>query len=115
MNKKVFVKLASRFSTVVNGQGAFEILVNLPQKKEEDIQFFAERLLGIAQRAYPNQTDHTRPIIESQLLSIFLAGIWDRDIRAQVERSGARTFEEAYALALREQQIVSRCSAGLIV
>ena len=69
------INLASRFSTEVEGQRAFEILVNVWQKKDEDIQFCAERLLGAAQRAYPHQTDHTRPIIESQLLSIFLAGI----------------------------------------
>ena len=29
----------------------------------------------------------------------------------QVERSGPRTFDEAYALALREQQIFQRCTA----
>ena len=34
----------------------------------------------------------------------------DKSIRAQVERSGPRTFDEAYALALREQQIFQRCS-----
>ena len=32
-------------------------------------------------------------------------------MRAQVERSGPRTFDEAYALALREQQIFQRCTA----
>ena len=73
--------------------------------------FFAERLLGAAQRAYPQQNEHIRPIIESQLLSIFLAGIWDKNIRVQVERSGPRTFDETYALALREQQIFQRCTA----
>ena len=65
------INLASRFSTEVDGQRALEILVNVQQKKDEDIQFFAESLLGAAQRSYPHQTDHTRPIIESQLLSIF--------------------------------------------
>ena len=29
----------------------------------------------------------------------------------QVERSGPRTFDEVYALALREQQIFQRCTA----
>ena len=63
--------LASRFSPVLDGPKAFELLVSLKQNKDEDIQFFAERLLGAAQRAYPQQNDHIRPIIESQLLSIF--------------------------------------------
>ena len=103
--------LASRFSPVLDGPKAFELLVSLKQNKDEDIQFFAERLLGAAQRAYPQQNEHIRPITESQLLSIFLAGIWDKNIRAQVERSGPRTFDEAYALALREQQIFQRCAS----
>ena len=84
--------LASRFSPVLDGPKAFELLVSLKQNKDK-------------------QNDHIRPIIESQLLSIFLAGIWDKNIRAQVERSGPRTFDEAYALALREQQISQRCTA----
>ena len=86
-------------------------MFSLKQNKDEDIQFFAERLLGAAQRVYPQQNEHIRPIIESQLLSIFLAGIWDKNIRAQVERSGRRTFDMAYALALREHQIFQRCTA----
>ena len=38
--------LASRFSPVLDGPKAFELLVSLKQNKDEDIQFFAERLLG---------------------------------------------------------------------
>ena len=103
--------LASRFSPVLDGPKAFELLVSLKQNKDEDIHFLAERLLGASQRAYPQQNEHIRPIIESQLLSIFLAGIWGKNIRVQVERSGPRTFDKAYALALREQQIFQRCTA----
>ena len=47
--------LASRFSPVLDGPKAFELLVSLKQNKDEDIQFFAERLLGAAQQSYPQK------------------------------------------------------------
>jgi len=103
------VNLASRFSSAIDGPKAFEILLGIRQRPDEPVTFYAERLLDAAKTAYPHQTEHTRPIIESQLLSIFLSGIWDREIRAQVERCAPKTFDEAYTLALREQQINSRC------
>ena len=64
--------LASRFSPVLDRPKAFELLISLKQNKNEYILFIAERLLGAAQRAYPQQNEHIQSIIDSQLLSIFL-------------------------------------------
>lgn len=102
--------LHSRFSPVLDRPKAFEQLVNTKQKKDEDVQFFAERLLSLAEKAYPDRTDSLNPIIESQLLSIFLSGLSDMNVRAQVERTMPHSFEEAYKIALREQGIVYRCA-----
>ena len=87
-----------RFSPFIDKPKAFEQLVNIKQKKDEDVQFFAERLLrqkGLTQNVMPR--------------SIFLCGLPDTSIRAQVERTTPKTFEEAYRIALREQGIVYRC------
>lgn len=102
--------LTIRFSPIVDRPYAFVMLVNTRQRRDEDVQFYGERLLSLAEKAYPEQDDHIKPIIEAQLLSIFLSGIWDRDVRAQIERVGPKTFDEAYKLALREQQISYRCA-----
>ena len=61
--------LHSRFSPVLDRPKAFEQLVSKKQKRDEDVQFFAERLLSLAEKAYPDRTDSLNPIIESQLLS----------------------------------------------
>ncbi|WAR04388.1 hypothetical protein MAR_019757 [Mya arenaria] len=97
--------LASRFSPIVDKPKAFEMPVSMRQKRDEDIQFYAERLLTL------NKMISKKPTIESQLLSVFLSGIWDRDIRAQVERNNPRAFDDAYAIALREQTIMYKCAA----
>ena len=102
--------LSNRFSPMLDKPKAFELLVNIRQGKDEDVQFYAERLLGLAEKAYPDQNDHVKPIIESQLLTLFLSGLSNVDVRAQVERSQPRNFEEAYAVALREQTIIYRCA-----
>jgi len=67
--------LTSRFSSVIDRPKAFEMLVNCRQRRDEDIQFYGERLLGLAEQAYPDQNDHTKALIESQLLTIFMSGI----------------------------------------
>ena len=102
--------LHSRFSPVLDRPRAFEQLVNIKQKKDEDVQFFAERLLSLSEKAYPDRTDSITPIIESRLLSIFLSGLSDPNVRAQIERTMPDSFEEAYQAALREQGILYRCA-----
>ena len=102
--------LQSRFSPFIDKLKAFEQLVNIRQKKDEDVQFFAERLLSLSERAYPERNAAIDEIVESQLLTIFLCGLADTSIRAQVERTMPKTFEEAYRIALREQGIVYRCA-----
>ena len=102
--------LQSRFSPILDWPKAFERLVNTKQKKDEDVQFFAERLLSLSEKAYPEKNEAINHIIESQLLSIFLRGLSDGNDRAQIERNNPGTFEEAYQIALREQGIMYRCA-----
>ena len=45
--------LTSRFSTLVDKPKAFEMLVNTRQKRDEDIQFYGERLSGLCQKGIP--------------------------------------------------------------
>lgn len=47
--------LQSRFSLILDRPKAFERLVNTKQKKDEDVQFFAERLLSLSEKAYPEK------------------------------------------------------------
>jgi len=42
--------LTSRFSPYLDKSKAFEMLVNLGQKRDEDIRFFAQCMLGLAQQ-----------------------------------------------------------------
>ena len=50
--------LHSRFSPVLDRPKAFEQLVNIKQKKDEDVQFFAERLISLSEK--PIQLGMTR-------------------------------------------------------
>ncbi|MEW8547173.1 MAG: hypothetical protein AB2693_26985 [Candidatus Thiodiazotropha sp.] len=102
--------LQSRFSPVLDRPKAFEQLVTIRQKRDEDVQFYAERLLSLAEKAYPDRSDSINPIVEQQLLTIFLCGLSDSNIRAQVERVQPASFEEAFQIALREQGIMYRCA-----
>ena len=92
--------LAGGFSPVLDGPRAFGLLVGLGRDKDEDVRFFAEGLLGAARRACPQRGDHVRPIVESRLLGVFLAGMWGGGIGAQVEGGGPGAFDGACALAL---------------
>ena len=65
--------LHSRFSPVLERPKALEQLMNTRQKKDEDIQFFAERQLSLSEKAYPDMSEAINLIKESQLLSIFLS------------------------------------------
>ena len=44
--------LHSRFSPVFDRPRAFEQLVNIRQKKDEDVQFYTERLLSLSERKH---------------------------------------------------------------
>ena len=102
--------LSNRFSPSLDKTKSFELLVNAKQKKDEDVQFYGERILELAQQAYPDRTGPVKQIVESQLLTIFLSGLSNPEMRMQIERARPTTFIEAYEVALQEQSIQYRCA-----
>jgi len=69
------------------------------------VQLFAERLLNIAEDAYPQAGD--RPV-EQQMINVLLDGLYHDYLKMKVLREDPRTFNGALQIAMREQNIRKR-------
>lgn len=100
--------LSSRFADITDAHQAFAVLRKTKQKPNESVQLYAERLLNIAEDAYPVAGD--RPVVEQQLINIFLDGLYFDYLKMKILREDPKTFDEAIQVALREQNIRKRFS-----
>ena len=100
--------LSSRFADITDAHQAFAVLRKPKQKPNERVQLYAERLLNIAEDAYPLAGD--RPVVEQQLINIFLDGLFFDYLKMKILREDPRTFEGAVQVALKEQNIRKRFS-----
>ena len=100
--------LNSRFAEITDSQQALAVLRKTKQKPNESVQLFAERLLNVAEDAYPQGGD--RPVVEQQLINIFVDGLYYDYLKMKVLRDDPQTFDEAIQVAMKEQNIRKRFS-----
>lgn len=95
-------ELRVRFAEISDPQHALNILRHTKQRKEETVQIFAERLLGVAAEAWEAE-NLASPLVETQLVEIFIDGLFDNAIARKVIREGPRTMQDAVKIAVAEQ------------
>ena len=78
-------------------------LRRLTQQKGESVQTFSERILGLADDAYPGH-NIDNPLIQSVLIDAFIDGLTDDHIARRLIRNVPGTFNQAVQVAADEQQ-----------
>ena len=97
-------ELKIRFGPTVDSSHASRVLRNQFQKRNESVQSFAERLLDLAEDAYPDE-DLASPIIQRQLSDIFVEHLLDSDMSVRIARKEKVTLTENLELAIKEQNL----------
>lgn len=103
-------QLSVRFGETRDNQHAFSILKNMKQKKDENVQLFAERVLCVAEKAFP--TTESLTAFESHLVGIFVDGLINDFIRMKVLRDRPNTLQSAAEIATDEQNLQLRFIRG---
>ena len=100
-------ELESRFGEIKSREIKFAELTKLRQKPSENVQNFAERILTLAEDAYPN-IGNDLPVVEQQLIMFFTDGLSQSSVRSKIIRENPRTFQDAVRVATTEQNICER-------
>ena len=94
-------ELQAHFAEVTDSQHALYVLRKASQGKDS-AQVFGERVVELAEDAWPGQ-DLTAPLIQAQLVDIFVDGLTEKTIAKKVLRAATATLVEATQAATREQ------------
>lgn len=100
-------ELARRFAEISDAQHALSLLRQVKQKPGENIQVYAERLLILAENAYPGPGN---PAVERQLTEIFIDGLRDDHLKLKLMRDRPATLQGAITAATTEQNLRKRVS-----
>lgn len=98
-------ELVNRFSDVTDRYLAMSMLRTIRQKQEENIQIYAERLISLAEDAFDNEGS---PVIERQLIDIFVDGLRENSLKLKVLRDKPDTLQKAILLVTNEQNLRTR-------
>lgn len=99
-------ELAKRFSDVTDSQYALSLLRSVRQKHGENIQLYAERILGLAEEAFPDQGGDA---VERQLIDTFVDGLVNNDaLKMKILRDNPNTLQGAITIATKEQNLRAR-------
>ena len=104
---KLKAELTARFADITDPQHAMHLLRRLRQQKDESVQLFAERLLALAEDAWPEH-DLTNAEIANQLINIYTDGWIDSRIARKLMRDTPTTLEAAVTIATTEQNLNRR-------
>lgn len=102
---QVKTELTTRFAEVTDTQHALMLLRKIKQKQGENIQVYAERLLALADEAYPNQV---HAAIDQQLIGFFIDGLQHDYMKMKVMRENPATLQAAITSATSEQNLRRR-------
>lgn len=105
----VLSELQARFGDIVDGQHGLQVLRTTKQKSGETVQVFAERMLIVAEQAWPTDSI-TEPLIQRQILDVFIDGLQDSQIARKVLREGPETVAAAVKIAVEEQNLARKFS-----
>jgi len=98
--------LTARFAELTDRHIAFAALRKVKQIHDESVQIYAERLLSVAEDAYPTPGDQA--VVEHQLINIFIDGLCQDYLKFNVLRDDPKTFQDAVSSAAREMSIRKR-------
>ncbi|XP_033726166.1 uncharacterized protein LOC117315870 [Pecten maximus] len=101
-------QLQIRFADVVDMQHALDILSSMKQGREENVEIFGERLLGIARDAFDGHIMGANAAIDRQLVGFFTKGLHQNYLRMKVMRDNPATLNDALAVARREENLRKR-------
>ena len=99
-------ELTAYFGEITDPQQALLMLRKLKQKRDEGVQIYAERLMTLAEDAWPDQLTET--LVQQQLVNVYIDGLYADDIARRLLRQNPKTIEEAVKLAATEQNLRSR-------
>ena len=103
--------MTKRFSEVQDSQYAMALLRRIRQGPNETVQLYSERLLRVAEDAYPlSDQDHesSKVLVQKQLIDIFCDGLFHDFLRYKVLREDPKTFAAAVEIAMKEQNLRKR-------
>jgi len=103
----VYGELKARFGEIIDTQHAMQILRSSKQRSGETVQVYAERLLRLAEQAWP-EMDLTQALIERQIIDSFTDGLTDNAVARKVLREGPTAFAVAVRIAIQEQNLTRK-------
>ena len=106
--KKLMTK---RFGEITDESEAMAVLRRIRQGPSESVQMYSERLLRVAEDAYPQscQADkYSYELVQKQLLDIFCDGLFHDYLRMKVMRANSKTISEGVEVAIQEQNLRKR-------
>ena len=83
-------------------QFALSMLTQTVQKKGENIQLYAERILSLAEEAFLGQGGNA---IERQLIVTFVDGLTNESLKMTILRKKPDNLQDAIAIATNEQNL----------
>ena len=98
-------ELAKRFLDVTVPQFALGMLRQTRQKKGENVQMYAERILSLAKEAFLGQGGDA---IERQLIDTFVDGLTNEGLKMTILRKKPDNLQEAISTATNEQNLWAR-------
>ena len=100
-------ELTLRFAEISDPQHALVLLRKIKQKPEENVQFYAERLLSLAEEAFAGPNGWVAAI-ERQLVWFFIDGLAHDNLKMKVMRENPATLQAVVASAMTEQNLRKR-------
>ncbi|XP_069109516.1 uncharacterized protein [Argopecten irradians] len=100
--------LKQRFADITDSHQAMALLRKTIQKRDESVQIYAERLLQVAEDAYPDAQECEKGIVQRQLVNAFCDGLHFDYVKMKVMREDPDTLERAVHIAMREQNLRKR-------
>jgi len=97
-------ELVMRFAEISDPEQASKMLREIKQKKDENVQCYAERLLSLASEAYAGQPDGMRAA-ERQLVGYFSDGLYYDFLQFKVLRERPQTLQDAVRICIQEQNL----------
>ena len=104
---EIYAELKARFGDIVDSQHGLQVLRTCKQKPDQTIQVYAEYMLGLAELAWPNDP-LTTPLIQRQILDVFVDGLTDNQIARKVLRDNPVTVADAVRIAVEEQNLAKK-------
>lgn len=103
--------LQKRFAEITDDYQAMAMMRRMKQQPGESVQMYAERMLSVAEDAYPAESGfdrNTHDLIQKQMVDSFCDGLYHDYLRMKVMREDPKTFDQAVNSAMKEQDLRRR-------